>query len=324
MTRNVLLTVLAVILVAVGVSFWVCYQTVKAETHVRYVGMMNVASEKIAKTIRGMEMNARNVFDEVEKHLDSPDHVIAALESKTSLNPDVNGYFAAFEPDYFKQKGRWFEPYVHQDDSSMFKVNQVGSARHDYTKSGWYIRAKESSQSFWSDPYYYQDNDEIGLSGHYCTFVKPVFDSTGRLACVCGADMTLEWLTKELKQIDHLSRADELLNRYSHSVESDFYTVVINHDGTCIAHPEGRQTVITDERVLSDMAQKKSGTANLSINGVTSTVYYGPIDFINWSVAVVVPRQDIWKPLLLPGIAIQTVALLGMLVIWLTMRKVKQ
>jgi hypothetical protein len=135
--------------------------------------------------------------------------------------------------------------------------------------------------------------------------------------------MTLEWLTKELKQIDHLSRADELLNRYSHSVESDFYTVVINHDGTCIAHPEGRQTVITDERVLSDMAQK-SGTANLSINGVTSTVYYGPIDYINWSVAVVVPRQDIWKPLLLPGIAILTVALLGMLVIWLTMRKVKQ
>ena len=64
--------------------------------------MMNIASEKIAKTVRGMEMNAMNEFDEVEKHLDSPEAVIAALQSKTSLNPEVRGYFAAFEPGYFQ------------------------------------------------------------------------------------------------------------------------------------------------------------------------------------------------------------------------------
>ena len=46
-------------IVVLALSFRICYHAVRAESHVRYVGMMNVASEKIAKTIRGMEMNAK-------------------------------------------------------------------------------------------------------------------------------------------------------------------------------------------------------------------------------------------------------------------------
>ena len=122
-----LLTVLAVFVFTSSVAIWAFYQAVKTENHVRYVGMMNIASEKIAKTIRGMEMNAMNEFDEVEKHLDSPESVIAALESKTSLNPDVRGYFAAFEPNYFEQEGTWFEPYVVHVDTSDFEVRMVGT-----------------------------------------------------------------------------------------------------------------------------------------------------------------------------------------------------
>ena len=42
------------------------------------------------------------------------------------------------------------------------------------------------------------------MSGHYATYFKPVFDTKGRLACVCGADITFEWLTKE--QVRSLSQ----------------------------------------------------------------------------------------------------------------------
>lgn len=104
--RNALLVLLGVMIVVTTTSLWTCDRAVKTERHVRYVGMLNIASEKIAKTIHGMEMNAMNEFDEVEKHLDSPEDVIAALESKTSLNPEVRGYFAAFEPNYFPRRVR--------------------------------------------------------------------------------------------------------------------------------------------------------------------------------------------------------------------------
>lgn len=320
-TQYVLLTVLAVMIVTLSISIMVCSQAMTAETHMRYLGVMNVASEKIAKTIRGMEMNANNVFDEVEKHMDTPESVIAALESKTSLNPDVRGYFAAFEPDYFQEKGRWFEPYIHHSDTSEFELTQVGSARHDYTKSDWYVRAKKSGVSFWSDPYYYYDGTNI--SGHYCTYVKPVFNANGKLACICGADMTFEWLTKELQQIDDQSKMSDMLNILRMSRDFDFYTVVVNSDGSCIAHPEGKNIPFTDENVIRGLAEKKSGIVEMDINGVPSTVYYRPIDYINWSVAVITPKQGVQKPLLILGLCFLATTVLGMTVIWLVSRRKK-
>ncbi len=328
-TRWVMLTVLVVLVAMLAVAFLVCYQAAKSETNVRYMGIMNIASEKIAKTIRGMEMNAMNEFDEVEKHLDSPETVIAALESKTSLNPDVRGYFAAFEPDFFPEQGTWFEPYVHHNDSSDFEVTLVGSARHNYHKSGWYVRAKAASEQlragddttgmgFWSDPYYYYDGTNI--SGHYCTYVKPVFDAQGQLACVCGADITFEWLSKELLRIDEDCK-NELLSMSGGVRDTDFYAVVINSDGSCIAHPEGKSVPLTDKDVISNLAQKKSGVIEMTVGGVPSTVYYGPIDHIDWSVALVVPHQGVMKSLLRPGLILLSVAVVGWIVVWVVCRR---
>ena len=65
----ILLTVAIVMMIMIMAAFLVCRHMMKAENHARYVGMVNYASEKIAKTVRGMEMNAMNEFDEVEKHL---------------------------------------------------------------------------------------------------------------------------------------------------------------------------------------------------------------------------------------------------------------
>lgn len=319
MKRNVLLTVLLVFVVFSSIVLCACYQAAISESHVRYVGMMNIASEKIAKTIRGMEMNAMNEFDEVEKHLDSPESVIAALESKTSLNPEVRGYFAAFEPNYFPQKGTWFEPYVVHVDTSAFEVRMVGSARHNYHKSDWYIRAKKSNKSFWSDPYYYYDGTDI--SGHYTTFVKPVFDAQGRLVCVCGADMTFEWLSKELQRVDEGFRNNELLNRFLLNGKEDFYTVVINNDGSCIASPEGKKVSLTQDQLVNSLSRKESGTLDLTIKGVPSTVYYGPIDYVDWSVAIVVAKQSMWGPLLKMSLVLLLVVAIGMLMVWLAVRK---
>ena len=285
--RTILYVVLAVLLVVTSISLWSSHKAAKAERHIRYVGILNLASEKISKTIRGMEMNAMNEFDEVEKHLDTPESVIAALESKTGLNPDVRGYFAAFEPDYFPQKGTWFEPYVVHVDTSAFELRMVGSARHNYHKSDWYVRAKKSNDSFWSDPYYYYDGTNI--SGHYATFVKPVFDKSGRLACVCGADMTFEWLSKELGRIDKEIKQDALLNMYKID-DAEFYTVIINDDGSSIAYPEGKKVSLTSELTLKDLSEKKSGVVDMVVNGVPSTVYYGPIEYVDWFAAIVVTK----------------------------------
>lgn len=319
--RNLILFIVAsVLLLMLVVSFLICRYTLMKEAHICYMGIMNVASEKISKTVGGMEMNAMNVFDEVGKHMDSPESVIDALKSKTSLNPDVKGYFAAFVPNYFPQKGQWFEPYVHRTDSrGGFTVRDVGSASHDYTKSDWYIQALDAKGSFWSDPYFYYDG--TGISGRYCTFVKPVFDASGRLACVCGADMTFEWLTNELKRMDDATRRSDMLSKFRMFAGLDFYTVLLDKDGNCIAYPLGRSAPLKDEEVLRNLAAKKSGSIDVTVNGVPSTAYYAPMEHIGWSVAVIVPDHVVWKPLLIVGAILLGVAVFGLLVVWLALRR---
>ena len=317
--RSIMLETLAVFIVASGISYWIYYQAVKSASHTHYVGIMNVAAEKIGNTVSSMEMNAMNEFDEVEKHLDSPASVIAALESKTCLNPEVRGYFAAFEPNYFPSEGQWFEPYVHHVDDNDFEVRQVGSASHNYHKSEWYIRAKDTKESFWSDPYYYFDGTSI--SGHYTTFVKPIYDKTGNLACVCGADMTFEWLSKEVQQIDDESRNNDLLNFFLLNDGGEFYTVVLNNDGSSIASPEGKPVKLTEDQVGQSLELRKSGMVETKINGKHSTVYYTPIKRVNWSVAVVVTDQGIAKAMIKFGIILLLITILGMIVVWLACRR---
>ena len=318
--KTMLLIVASVLLLMLVVSFLICHYAIMKQAHVGYMGIMNVASEKISKTVGGMEMNALNVFDEVGKHMDSPESVIDALKSKTSLNPDVKGYFAAFVPNYFPQKGQWFEPYVHRTDSrGGFTVRDVGSASHDYTKSDWYIQALDAKGSFWSDPYFYYDG--TGISGRYCTFVKPVFDASGRLACVCGADMTFEWLTNELKRMDDATRRSDMLSKFRMFAGLDFYTVLLDKDGNCIAYPLGRSAPLKDEEVLRNLAAKKSGSIDVTVNGVPSTAYYAPMEHIGWSVAVIVPDHVVWKPLLIVGAILLGVAGFGLLVVWLALRR---
>ena len=318
--KTILLIVATVLLLMLVVSFLICHYAIMKQAHVGYMGIMNVASEKISKTVGGMEMNAMNVFDEVGKHMDSPESVIDALKSKTSLNPDVKGYFAAFVPNYFPQKGQWFEPYVHRTDSrGGFTVRDVGSASHDYTKSDWYIQALDAKGSFWSDPYFYYDG--TGISGRYCTFVKPVFDASGRLACVCGADMTFEWLTNELKRMDDATRRSDMLSKFRMFAGLDFYTVLLDKDGNCIAYPLGRSAPLKDEEVLRNLAAKKSGSIDVTVNGVPSTAYYAPMEHIGWSVAVIVPDHVVWKPLLIVGAILLGVAVFGLLVVWLVLRR---
>ena len=272
------------VLLAVALNY-----TVRAERNMRYISMMNTVELKLSRIISGVEMNAENVFDEVKKHMESPQTVIEALGSKTSLNPDVIGYFAAFVPNYFPQEGRWFQPYVHQGDSSEFVLTFVGSARHDYTTSTWYVQGIKEKESFWSEPYYYEDDLNV-TSGYYMTFATPIFDAQGRLACVCGADMTQEWMIDQLRQIEDEVRNDELLNDHRLSGNDDFFIVILNDDGTSFAHPSGDIVTISDEAFVANLKNQHRGVTELEVNGVPSRIYYTPLKRTHWSVAIVVKK----------------------------------
>jgi hypothetical protein len=122
------------------------------------------------------------------------------------------------------------------------------------------------------------------------TFATPIFDVQGRLACVCGADMTQEWMIDQLQQIEDEVRNDELLNNYRLFGNDNFFIVILNDDGTSFAHPDGNIVTMSDEAFVANLKKHQRGMSELEVNGVPSRVYYTPLKRTHWSVAIVVEK----------------------------------
>lgn len=321
LTKKVTLTVLATMIIIAFITLAISFHAVKEETDGRYEAIMNVVSEKLGRILLHEEICARNVFDEVWDNLDSPESVIAAMEKEIKLNNYIEGYYMAFEPGYFPQYEKWFEPYVRSDEEH---ARNIGSSSHDYLKADWYIRAKNEKNGFWTDPYF----DEIGGKDNVCAFAMPLIDSKGRLAGVCGADMSLKWLVSQLQEIDAKSNHNGLLD-FNLGKDYSFHTFIINHEGTYIAHPEQERVLKDnvlrhvrdeDKSIVQDMMQMKRGRARMTIDGVSTIVFYAPLEPSNWSMAIAVPQKAILIPsLLLIGLLL-AIIVLGLLVVWLVCR----
>ena len=125
----------------------------------------------------------------VRQELNHSDSAYVYLKYLVDDNPHVVGAFIAFTPDYYPSKGRLFEPYVRKSKGSIL-LSQLAGADHDYTQNEFYLKALETRQSFWSDPYTYEADSLESL----ITYTVPVLDGRGEVAAVCGLDMDLSWL----------------------------------------------------------------------------------------------------------------------------------
>ena len=102
--------------------------------------------------------------------------------------------------------------------------------------------------------------------------------------------MTQEWMIDQLRQIEDEVKNDELLNGYRLPGEDDFYSVILNDDGTSFAHPDGDVVTMSDDAFVANLKKHHRGVADLEVNGVPSRVYYTPLSRTHWSVAIVVKK----------------------------------
>ena len=139
---------------------------------------------QLAKTVT---FNNRS---DVEANMDSPEHVFDALEQIMKINRRLAGCFVAFEPDYFKGQGRWFEAYAYYADSTHVECRQIGSPQHDYFNGAWYqqgLSLERDDDGYLTDLYY----DDTVNSGMFCSYVVPVFDRQGSRVGVYGVDLSV-------------------------------------------------------------------------------------------------------------------------------------
>ena len=300
----------AVIFVATfSVFYHFSSRTLERNAQTEAENTLQIINLQIEKVLRRTEAIPDNLNWVITDGQMVPDSMYSITQNVVLNNPDIYGCAIAFEPDYFKEKGYYFSPYSHQDGDTIRSL-QLGNENYDYFNWEWYSQPKKLGRPCWSKPYY----DEGGGQMVMCTYSAPIYGKNGRMIGVFTSDISLEWLTD---LIDSMKRNDQS------------YTFMLGEDGTYIIHYLhdrilnetifGVSKEMTDPKVKllgESMIAGEQGMQVLDNDGVESYVFYAPVPHTQWSLAIVLPNDEIFGDLHRINLTLTLIVGLGLIVLF--------
>ena len=157
---------------------------------------MNAIYLCIRNKLAKVEVTVDNMAWVVADDLEDPDWMYSITQRLVENSPSILGCMVTFVPDYFPQKGHWYEPYAVRRADGTIETMQLGSAEHDYTKIDFYTEAMAKNGGNWCEPYY----DKDGARAMVTTYSVPVHDDKGKTVGVVGADIALDWLEEVVEE----------------------------------------------------------------------------------------------------------------------------
>ena len=235
----------------------------------------------IVKNTLNMSENSLmgHVWD-LKRNLFHPDSTYSVMEWVLKSHPNLTGCWVAFEPNYFPEKGRLFEPYIWRDGKEI-KTAEISSEGRDYTNNKYYKLAHEQNAPIWTDAY----RDSVS-NMTMVTYIIPIHDHGERTVALFGLDISTELLGDTLN--------------YRHVYPSSF-DILLSSKGELLAYPDtdrvNRSTVENVVRIINDstVAKKdgKEGRCRIATfhdpdDKEKGYVYFAPFKGSpDWQIAVV-------------------------------------
>ncbi|MFH1487590.1 MAG: cache domain-containing protein [Pseudomonadota bacterium] len=165
---------------------------------------------------------------------------------------------------------------------------------YDPRKREWYKRAVETGRLGWSEPYM-----DAGGKDLMITCSNPFYDSKGRIMGVMGADVTLA------------SIVEKIINTH---VGDLGYALLMDEKGNVIARPGlGAGDLRWDESfstenfmhsanpsfraIAKEMTEGKKGIGICNFGDADKYIAYAPLPSTKWSIAVIVPLEEVLSPI---------------------------
>ncbi|MCR4860111.1 MAG: SpoIIE family protein phosphatase [Bacteroidales bacterium] len=169
----------------------------REEANRRAENVLTINRLEVENVTGALEAGVNNIAWALEDKLDQPDQIFPLLYRMMGANPDIVSTFVGYAPDYYPEKGHWFEPALSRRGSGKFEELILGSESHDYFQTDWYKKAVETESGYWSEPY----QDDEGSLTMVVTYATPVRDGEGRIVGVAGADISLAFLSEVIDDI---------------------------------------------------------------------------------------------------------------------------
>jgi len=276
--------------IALGFFFYQAREAVRQEAINRAMQTLDKTSLYVEGILNRAEVASRMTKWLVQRHPDKPDSMFVYSRGMLLNNPDFYNCSIAFEPYYFKDKGRYFSAYTKYDGDSLRTI-QGGSDNYQYFYMDWYLMPMLLEKPCWTEPY--MDLDiATNTSEMLTSYCQAINDEQGKLMGVINISLSINWLSQTISSV----------KPYPNS-----YSIMIGRGGTYFVHPDTtkitRQTIFTQSIEHPDtaltslghaMQRGEEGVKRMKIDEQFCYVFYKPLGKTGCSMAIVCPETDIF------------------------------
>ena len=276
--------------VALGFLFYQAREAVREEAISKATQILKNTSIRVESILNRVEVASNMTMWLVQRHPDRADSMFVYSRGMLLNNPDFYNCSIAFEPYYFKDKGRYFSAYTKYIGDSIRTI-QGGNDNYQYFYMDWYLMAKLLDKPSWTEPY--MDIDVATNTSEMVTsYCQPLKNHQGEVIGVINTSLSLNWLSHTISAVKPFPNS---------------YSIMIGRGGTYFVHPDStkitRQTIFTQTLEHPDtaltalghaMQRGEEGLKQMNIDGKDCYVFYKPLGQTGCSMAVVCPESDIF------------------------------
>ena len=271
-----------------------------------------------AMMLKNVEENARNLCEATAYKIDQPFVVAAAQANEMAgvientrltdaeikklmvnyLNNSDHNIFGgaiAFEPFQFDPSRRFYAPYVYRDGRET-KFMYLGNDNYLYFLMDWYHIPKELQRPVWSEPYFDDGGGNVIMTTYSSPFYR-VRDGKRIFEGVVTNDISLSRLQKLVSSTKlYNSGYGYLISRFGRIISHPNVAMIMNQTIFSVAEERNRPELKT---LGLRMTRGESGfTPYYSETlGRKCWICYMPLKSTGWSLAVVIPEDELFADL---------------------------
>ena len=253
---------------------------------------MEMSEKSICNAMSDVSVAVENNIFYIERNIGQPAEMQAVMERIVAQNPRIRSCGISFIENYFPQKGRSFCPYAWRKDSLQVEGRPIQGSEASYLESDWFKEAVAADSAYWSEPFFDSRDNKTPL----VAYMYPIHDQKGRVVAILGADLSLDFMTRLLKEQTTIFQKG-VMAFYDTDM---FNSYVLTNDGTYITHPDQRRILkgnffvhIKDadkpgvaQNTISRMKERNKSfietDEKVRVNRANSYMFYSPIGSTDW------------------------------------------
>ena len=306
---GIVLMAVPIFMLSLGVYYMQSRKLFHQEAALRSNSILNTALQRAVNYMNAVETAAKANAWLLEENF-TPDSLQAITHRIVTRNRSVISCSVGTEPGLFPQIGPYISVYTVNNGDTVYTVCE---SDYEYFDKMWYQTVRKSNKACWINPFSDYNEATLDYNEAVASYCMPLH-AGGRIAGVFTTNFSFSTLARNIKGAE--------------PPYPNAYFMLLGSDGRYLIHPNEHQlfkkTIFADAADDADlialgheMTAGKSGTTHATLGGEECHVVYSGVPDTNWSLALVIPSDEMMSSYNRMGYIILVLIFIGLIAIYL-------